>query len=166
MALMLAGCSYPLQFAALLDESTDQKLSMAADWMEKIWCVRTIGPTLPSMYLDKRMEDDTDHDINLFKPKAAMCINWLNEKPRGSFYVAFGSMAEVDAEQMEEVAWGLKESMFYFLWVVRASEEAKLPEKFTDDVSERGLIVTWSQQLEVLAHESVGCFVTHSGLIY
>ncbi|XP_059626305.1 UDP-glycosyltransferase 74G1-like [Cornus florida] len=134
------------------------------DWMAKLWRVKTIGPTLPSMYLDKRLEDDRGYDINLFKPKSAMCMNWLNEKPRGSVvYVSFGSMAEIDAEQMEEVAWGLKESMFYFLWVVRASEEAKLPEKFTDDVSERGLIVTWSPQLEVLAHESVGCFVTHSG---
>ncbi|KAA8550512.1 hypothetical protein F0562_002196 [Nyssa sinensis] len=134
------------------------------DWMAKLWKVKTIGPTIPSIYLDKRLEDDRDYGINLFKPNYSTCMNWLNERPHGSVvYVSFGSMAELEVEQMEELAWGLKGSNYFFLWVVRASEEAKLPNNFMDGTSEKGLVVTWSPQLEVLTHESIGCFVTHCG---
>ncbi|KAG5567164.1 hypothetical protein RHGRI_002654 [Rhododendron griersonianum] len=67
-------------------------------------------------------------------------------------------------EQFEEIAWGLEETNYSFLWVVRDSERSKLPEKLVDLArAEKGLLVTWSPQLKVLAHESVGCFVTHCG---
>ncbi|WRX10884.1 UDP-glucuronosyl/UDP-glucosyltransferase - like 10 [Theobroma cacao] len=133
--------------------------------MSKLWKLGTIGPTLPSMYLDKRIEDDKDYGVNLFKPDTGTCMSWLNGKPKGSVvYASFGSMAEVDVEQMREIAWGLKGSSCYFLWVVRESEEAKLPTKFMEETSEKGLVVRWCSQLEVLSHESVGCFLTHCGL--
>ncbi|XP_022759823.1 UDP-glycosyltransferase 74G1-like [Durio zibethinus] len=135
------------------------------DWMSKFWKVMTVGPTLPSMYLDKRLENDEDYGINLFKPKTGICMSWLSGKPKGSVvYVSFGSMAEVDVEQMREVAWGLKGSNYYFLWVVRESEEAKLPKDFIEETWEKGLVVSWCPQLEVLSHESIGCFLTHCGL--
>ncbi|GAV68388.1 UDPGT domain-containing protein [Cephalotus follicularis] len=134
------------------------------DRMGKLWKMGTIGPTLPSVYLDKRLEDDKDYGINLFKPNTSACMSWLKDKPRGSVvYVSFGSLAEIKVEQMEEVAWSLKGSNCHFLWVVRAKEEAKLPIMFKEDVSEKGLVVTWCNQLEVLSHESIGCFVTHCG---
>lgn len=133
-------------------------------YMTKLWKVRTVGPTLPSMYLDKRLEDDKAYGINLFKSNDEVCMKWLNDKPIGSVvYVSFGSLAKVAAEQMEEVARGLQDSNFNFLWVVRESEEAKLPNDFINEVSEKGLVVTWSPQLEILIHESIGCFVTHCG---
>ncbi|KAL3531022.1 hypothetical protein ACH5RR_010344 [Cinchona calisaya] len=134
------------------------------NWMEKIWRVRTVGPTVPSMYLDKRLEDDKSYGINLFKPDSSLCINWLNKQPKGSaVYVSFGSWTEIDVEQVEEIASALKESGFKFLWVVREFEKEKLPSNFIDETSDNGLVVTWSPQLEVLAHESVACFVTHCG---
>lgn len=73
--------------------------------MSKTWNMGTVGPTLPSVYLDKRLEDDKDYGINLFKPKTSACLSWLTDKPRGSVvYVSFGSMAEVTPEQMIELA--------------------------------------------------------------
>nr|XP_017215196.1 PREDICTED: UDP-glycosyltransferase 74G1-like [Daucus carota subsp. sativus] len=133
-------------------------------YMPEIWKVRTVGPTLPSMYLDKRLEDDKDYAINLFKPNDEVCMNWLNDKPSGSvIYVSFGSFITVSAEQMEEIAQGLKDCNHNFLWVVRKSEEEKLPKNFINEISGKGLVVTWSPQLEILTHKSVGCFVTHCG---
>jgi len=64
---------------------------------------------------------------------------------------------------MAEVAWGLKNSNCYFLWVVRASEEKKLPSNFLQETTEKGLVVTWCPQLDVLAHKAIGCFMTHCG---
>ncbi|XP_027177411.1 UDP-glycosyltransferase 74G1-like [Coffea eugenioides] len=136
----------------------------AVNWMAKLWRVITVGPTVPSIYLDKRLQDDIGYGINLFKPDSSLCINWLNSQPKDSVvYVSFGSWTEIDVEQVEEIASALKESGFKFLWVVRAFEKEKLPSKFAEETSEKGLVVTWSPQLEVLAHESVACFVTHCG---
>ncbi|XVF85579.1 hypothetical protein PTKIN_Ptkin17bG0128600 [Pterospermum kingtungense] len=134
------------------------------DWMSGIWKQGTIGPAIPSMYLDKRLKDNNGYGISLFKPNSITCMNWLDSKPNGSVvYVSFGSLAELGAEQMAEVAWGLKQSNCYFLWVVREPEEAKLPHNFKEITREKGLMVTWCPQLQVLEHESVGCFITHCG---
>ncbi|XP_059450670.1 UDP-glycosyltransferase 74E2-like [Corylus avellana] len=134
------------------------------DWMAKIWPLRTIGPTIPSMFLDKRLEDDKNYGFDIFKPNTDACMKWLNGRPKGSVvYVSFGSMVAFEVEQMEEIAWGLRMSNRCFLWVVRESEEVKLPKNFVEETSEKGLVVRWCPQLEVLAHEAVGCFVTHCG---
>ncbi|KAF7845121.1 UDP-glycosyltransferase 74G1-like [Senna tora] len=133
-------------------------------WMKKIWPLKTVGPTVPSMFLDKRIENDTHYGISMFKPNDEACMKWLNGKPKRSVvYVSFGSLADLSEYQMEEMAWGLKESECYFLWVVRASEESKLPKDIKEIMSDKGIIVTWCPQLQVLSHEAVGCFVTHCG---
>ncbi|KAJ8639323.1 hypothetical protein MRB53_016017 [Persea americana] len=81
-------------------------------WMEEKWRMITIGITLSSMYLDKRLEGDENYSINLYKPdNAAAYMKWLDVKPTGSVvYVSFGSMAELSKERMEELAWGIKRS--------------------------------------------------------
>ncbi|KAK1396331.1 UDPGT domain-containing protein [Heracleum sosnowskyi] len=64
---------------------------------------------------------------------------------------------------MQELAYGIKQSGKHFLWVVRASEEGKLPKGFVEETSTKGLVVHWCSQMEVLAHKALGCFVTHCG---
>ncbi|CAJ1947027.1 unnamed protein product [Sphenostylis stenocarpa] len=132
------------------------------DWTMKIWPkFRCIGPNIPSFFLDEQYEDDQDYGVTELKRDE--CIEWLDEKPKGSVvYVSFGSIATFEEEQMEELASCLKECSHYFLWVVRKSEEKKLPRDF-EKKTEKGFVVTWCSQLRVLAHEAVGCFVTHCG---
>ncbi|CAL1375485.1 unnamed protein product [Linum trigynum] len=136
----------------------------AADWLSKrLPKFTTIGPTVPSMYLDKRLKADVDYGFSIFKPSNELCMNWLGNKPNGSVvYVSFGSLASLGSAQMEELFWGLNNSGHYFLWVVRKTEEAKLPKNYCFN-PEKGLIVSWCSQLEVLASGAVGCFVTHCG---
>ncbi|KAI3881224.1 hypothetical protein MKX03_015929 [Papaver bracteatum] len=126
--------------------STFDKLeSEVLNWMAKSWRVRGIGPTLPSMYLEKGIEDDKDYGFHIFVPKRAECINWLNTKKSSSvIYVSFGSISIVKQQQIEEIAMALLECKHNFLWV-------------------KGLITRWCPQLEVLSHPAVGCFVTHCG---
>ncbi|XP_059275225.1 UDP-glycosyltransferase 74G1-like isoform X1 [Lycium ferocissimum] len=138
------------------------------DWMSKIYPIKTIGPTIPSMYLDKRLPDDKEYGLNVFKPMTNECLNWLNHQPISSVvYVSFGSLAKLEAEQMEELAWGLMNSNKNFLWVVRSTEESKLPKNFLDELKllseNKGLVVSWCPQLQVLEHKSTGCFLTHCG---
>lgn len=116
------------------------------------------------MFMDKRIKEDKDDGLNCYDPNTDACMNWLNERPDSSVaYVSFGSIAELRREQFEEIAWGLKNSNVYFLFVVRSKEQFKLPKDFLDETSEKGLVLSWCPQLKVLEHKALGCFVTHCG---
>ncbi|GAB2227825.1 hypothetical protein Droror1_Dr00009652 [Drosera rotundifolia] len=135
------------------------------DAMRKQSPVIPIGPTIPSLYLDNRIKDNKVYGLNLFGPSDNNSITWLNTKPPGSVvYISFGSLADLEFRQMEELAWGIGAAGFHFLWSIRCSEEeSKLPRYFIDQTSDRGLIVKWTPQVEVLANEAVGCFFSHCG---
>ncbi|GMJ01653.1 hypothetical protein like AT1G05675 [Hibiscus trionum] len=134
------------------------------NWISSQRAIKTIGPTVPSMYLDKRVEEDNDYSIHLFKPEIEICVKWLNSKQTGSVvYVSFGSLATLGEDQIENLAMGLKRSERNFLWVVRESEQKKIPANFIEETTEKGLVVAWSPQLQVLGHEAVGCFMSHCG---
>ncbi|KAL5703453.1 4-alpha-glucanotransferase [Ranunculus cassubicifolius] len=148
----------------LLFNTFDDLESEIVKWMGSLWRVRTIGPTTPSMYLDKPIEGDMENSICLFKPSEGNYLKWLNAKETGSvLYIAFGSLAELGEQQMQEIIRGIKKSGKDFLWVVRETEQSKLPEGFIEEMVEKGLIVPWCSQLEVLDHEAIGCFLTHCG---
>ncbi|KAM0873896.1 hypothetical protein ACQ4PT_037780 [Festuca glaucescens] len=105
------------------------------------------------------------------------CLAWLDTQPKASVvFLCFGSVGRFSAKQTWEVATGLEASGHKFLWVVRSpprddlekpSEpdlDVLLPKGFLDRTKGRGLVVkSWAPQRDVLAHEAVGCFVTHCG---
>ncbi|VAH63617.1 anthocyanidin 5,3-O-glucosyltransferase [Triticum aestivum] len=104
------------------------------------------------------------------------CLAWLDTQPKASvLFLCFGSMGRFSAEQIKEMAAGLEMSGQRFLWVVRSPPggneqpgepelDVLLPNGFLDRTKDRGLVVTsWAPQREVLAHETVGGFVTHCG---
>ncbi|KAL9240715.1 hypothetical protein vseg_014901 [Gypsophila vaccaria] len=132
--------------------------------MSKERPLMTIGPTIPSMYLDNQIAYDKDYGLNLYNLDSNSITTWLSTKPPKSIvYASFGSVSYISKDQIEELAWGLKDSGYDFLWVVRGSDEAKLPVNFRDETVGKGLIVEWCPQLEVLASEAIGGFLTHSG---
>ncbi|KAA8549335.1 hypothetical protein F0562_001019 [Nyssa sinensis] len=98
------------------------------------------------------------------------CISWLDKQsPNSVIYVSIGSVASIDERELVETAWGLANSGQPFLWVVRPGSIrglewlALLPESFKETVEERGCIVEWAPQKEVLAHGAVGGFWSHCG---
>ena len=93
---------------------------------------------------------------------AERCTEWLDSKPACSVaYVSFGSVVHLKQEQVDEIAHGILKSGVSFLWVLR--EPHSLPEGFVDEAGERGRVVRWSPQEEVLAHPATACFLTHCG---
>ncbi|PKU70888.1 7-deoxyloganetin glucosyltransferase-like [Dendrobium catenatum] len=101
--------------------------------------------------------------------KDDFCLNWLDghHDPRSIVYVNFGSITMITNEQLLEFAWGLANSRYHFLWVIRPDivkgESSVLPPEFIEETKERGLMVSWCAQEEVLMHPTVGVFLTHSG---
>ncbi|KAL3524783.1 hypothetical protein ACH5RR_013155 [Cinchona calisaya] len=137
--------------------SFDSLETEAAKWIASNWPIKTIGPTI--------VEDNKDHGTCLFEMNSAEgCLKWLDERDIMSVVcISFGSAAVLGEEQMEELARDLIRSNCNFLWMVRASEESKLPVNFKSEVQEKGLVINWCPQLDVLAHKAVACFVTHCG---
>ncbi|MFS7958056.1 putative UDP-glucuronosyl/UDP-glucosyltransferase [Helianthus anomalus] len=94
-------------------------------------------------------------------------VPWLDQQPTKSVvYVSFGSLSQVEEKEFLEIAHGLVYSKQPFLWVVRmgfiknSTWLESLPKGFP---GERGRVVEWAAQHEVLAHEATGVFWTHSG---
>ncbi|CAN0846271.1 Gallate 1-beta-glucosyltransferase [Linum grandiflorum] len=93
------------------------------------------------------------------------CIKWLDSKGDSSVvYVSLGSIVSMDPTQRDEFAHGLINSGLSFLWVVRPSPgEGDGPIVFPIGMEEKGKVVKWAPQEEVLRHPAVACFVTHCG---
>ncbi|CAO2039373.1 unnamed protein product [Urochloa humidicola] len=104
---------------------------------------------------------------NLWKEDRA-CLEWLDgREARSVVYVNYGSITVMSNQQLLEFAWGLANSGYAFLWVIRpdlvAGDDAVLPPEFAEATRGRGLLASWCPQEDVLRHESVGVFLTHSG---
>lgn len=95
---------------------------------------------------------------------------WLEAQPQGSvIYVSFGSSTIVKREDLMEIWHGLVNSKKRFLWVMRPDivaakdNDDRIPAEVEEGTRERGLIVGWAPQEDVLAHKAVGGFFTHNG---
>ncbi|KAF3433568.1 hypothetical protein FNV43_RR24670 [Rhamnella rubrinervis] len=103
------------------------------------------------------------------------CITWLDAQPLKSvIYVSFGSTTVMTNDQLMEFWYGLVKSKQRFLWAIRhdmvhkqgEGDDGKnnIPAELTEGTKERGYMVWWAPQEEVLEHPSVCGFVTHSGM--
>ncbi|KAG0453745.1 hypothetical protein HPP92_025049 [Vanilla planifolia] len=124
---------------------------------------RAIGPTVPSAYLDDRIPHDNTYALNLFPSSPSACKAWISAVPVGSgVYASFGSLAELSAEQITELAHGLWPPTAHSSgW--SATQMGKLPRILRRRGGPAGIVVRWASQMEVLSSGAVGCFVTHCG---
>ncbi|KAG6544915.1 hypothetical protein Mapa_013606 [Marchantia paleacea] len=121
----------------------------------------TIGPLSNAA----TFTDVACHDGEL-KKSETQCFDWLDKQPRHSvLYICFGSIFRPDAPQLYELALGLEASNRNFLLVLPATSlEDELPKGYASRVKDRGLVILgWVPQLQVLAHPSVGGFMSHCG---
>lgn len=134
------------------------------------------APTPPIYYIGPII---SQHDNSETSHK---CLTWLDQQPRKSVvFLCFGSRGSFSLDQIKEIANGLEQSGHRFLWVVKrpvSNGNSKqivqidaefdlgtiVPHGFLERTAGKGMVVeSWAPQAEVLAHVSVGGFVTHCG---
>lgn len=95
------------------------------------------------------------------------CLEWLDRQASGSvIYVSIGSFINISEKDLLETAWGLANSEQPFLLVVRPGSvhgSDQLPEDFKKVIGDRGKVVKWAPQRNVLSHRAVGGFMSHCG---
>lgn len=120
-----------------------------------------IGPLFPTGF--------TKSPVPMNMWSESDCAHWLTARPNGSvLYLSFGSYAHTSKHNIVEIAHGLLLSGVNFIWVIRpdivsSDEPQPLPVGFEDQIKDRGLIVPWCSQIEVISHPAIGGFVTHCG---
>ncbi|KAJ1691215.1 hypothetical protein LUZ63_015370 [Rhynchospora breviuscula] len=126
--------------------------------MKKYFELYTIGPLIQPLE-----KDNEEKNNDMFKiDDENKHMKWLDSKPeRSVVYVSFGGLTAVSKRQLEEVQLGLKESNLPYLWVVR--KNSRVEGLMLEEDSSNGIIVEWCDQVKVLSHPSIGCFVTHHG---
>ncbi|XVE78444.1 hypothetical protein DITRI_Ditri13aG0145600 [Diplodiscus trichospermus] len=106
-------------------------------------------------------------------------IKWLDDQPQSSVvFLCFGSLVPMGEAQAMEIAKGLEQCGHRFLWsarIQRPIDDATgkpnnctnlkeiLPQGFLERTKGRGMVCSWAPQIEVLAHKSIGGFVSHCG---
>ncbi|KAK4734090.1 hypothetical protein R3W88_008351 [Solanum pinnatisectum] len=134
--------------------------------------IYAIGPLHTQMKakLSSRYLPNTPTSNSIWKEDMS-CIDWLNKQPNKSvLFVSIGSLATMSKAQFLEFWYGLVNSKTRFLWVQRPGsiigledDNNNVPMELVKSTKERGCIISWAPQEEVLAHPSIGGFLTHSG---
>ncbi|KAK4259725.1 hypothetical protein QN277_006027 [Acacia crassicarpa] len=116
----------------------------------------SIGPVLPNPPPNATLEERWAKWLASFSPKSVI-------------YCSFGSECVLSKHQFQELILGLELTGMPFLAALRPpvgaeTVESALPEGFDERVKGRGIVHGgWVQQLLMLNHPNVGCFLSHCG---
>ncbi|XP_022756434.1 UDP-glycosyltransferase 91C1-like [Durio zibethinus] len=157
--LVIQGCQF-VTIRSCSQFEPDQIQLLSKLYQKPVVPLGLLPPSLPSK------EDKRDEKWEAIK-------KWLDSKGvKSVFYVALGSEVILSQEFMHQLAFGIEKSNLPFIWVVRSSALVEgqvghqdiIPPGFEERVSDRGLVLRdWAPQLRILAHSSVGGFLTHCG---
>lgn len=132
--------------------------------------VYAIGPLHLHTALKSQSAPQDSHGSYSLMQTDQSCMDWLDSQPSNSvLYVSFGSVVALTRDQLMEFWYGLVNSGKSFLWAIRPdliwdeSGSNKVPDELKTGTTNRGRIVGWAPQEDVLAHNAVGGFLTHSG---
>jgi UDP:flavonoid glycosyltransferase YjiC (YdhE family) len=129
----------------------------------------SVGPAVPPPLGEalQQWPEASDAQIHLVKAAAdeeENYLEWLDARPEKSVvYLSFGSLLTYTVRQVE-ILHGLQDCGRRYLWVVRREGRAEDVDLcLKKKPGKQGMVVEWCDQLRVLSHPSVGCFVTHCG---
>ncbi|MED6152520.1 UDP-glycosyltransferase [Stylosanthes scabra] len=130
----------------------------------KVWC---IGP----VSLCNKDELDKAQRGNKASINEHHCLKWLDlHQPKSVIYACLGSLCNLTAPQLIELALAMEASNKPFIWVIRDGKNLQelenwiKEEGFEERNKDKGLIIRgWAPQVVILSHPAIGGFVTHCG---
>lgn len=145
-------------------------LSELASVFTKMYAVGPLHALLNTRIKDLTNVASSSSKSILFKEDKG-CMAWLDsQSPKSVVYISFGSLVGLTRDKVLEFGHGLVNSGKPFLWVIRSDSitgeaDPSLTLGQLKDTIEgnKGLIVSWAPQEDVLAHSAIGGFLTHSG---
>ncbi|XP_076955989.1 UDP-glycosyltransferase 82A1-like [Bidens hawaiensis] len=107
----------------------------------------------------------TKHENLYFSEEDMRCLDWLDQqRERSVVYISFGTwVSPINKAKVRSLAMALESSKYSFIWVLGPKWRDGLPKGYTERMSDRGMVVSWAPQSEVLRHKAVGCYLTHCG---
>ncbi|THG01405.1 hypothetical protein TEA_002867 [Camellia sinensis var. sinensis] len=174
---------FMIKFALEINEKTLKSSAIIFNTFEKLEheVLYALSSTFPPVYtigplqlLLNQVKDDSLKSIgsNLWK-EVPGCLEWLNSKePNSVVYVNYGSITvffdrqrkisfnsmklKVQEDEMHREKFRIRPDLV-------AGDLAIIPPEFVIETKERGLLASWCPQEQVLAHPSIGGFLTHCG---
>ncbi|XP_052184184.1 7-deoxyloganetic acid glucosyltransferase-like [Diospyros lotus] len=144
------------------DELEGSALSHIRRHIPNLYAVGPLGA-----FLHAKLPESSRRSSTSLWQEDRTCMAWLDARPPKSVvYVSFGSITVLTRDQLLEFWYGLVNSGKPFLWVDRPNSvagEQQVPKELAAATRERGYVVGWAPQEEVLAHPAIGGFLTHSG---
>ncbi|KAL8170413.1 hypothetical protein V2J09_022217 [Rumex salicifolius] len=124
------------------------------------------GPIIyPIGFLKKREPISKRSPSLTFWAEDESCLDWLDkQKDNSVLYVSFGTwIGPTDKSKVKSLALSLEAMGRPFLWALGPKWADGLPLGFKERICDRGKVLAWVPQVQVLHHKAVGCFLTHCG---
>ncbi|XP_059628002.1 7-deoxyloganetic acid glucosyltransferase-like [Cornus florida] len=175
LQVMKTVCRKKLQAQALIINTFDNLegsiLSHLRTHFPNIYTIGPLNAHLRTRLTAKTTASSSSTDFGSFLEEDRKCLTWLDSQPSKSvIYASFGSVTVMTREQYMEFWYGLVNSGKWFLWVIRPDfiaagkdGESQIPVELEEGTRQRGFMVGWAPQEEVLAHPAFGGFLTQSG---
>ncbi|KAM0059144.1 putative UDP-glucuronosyl/UDP-glucosyltransferase [Helianthus debilis subsp. tardiflorus] len=111
------------------------------------------------------MIQHTKHENLRFSEDDKSCLDWLDQQSEKSVvYISFGTwVSPISKTKVRNLAMALESSKHSFIWVLGSKWRDGLPKGYVEKMLDRGRLVSWAPQSEVLRHKAVGCYLTHCG---
>ncbi|CAK9150319.1 unnamed protein product [Ilex paraguariensis] len=146
------GQILPKAKALLVNSFEELDPPLTKDLKSKFQNFLNIGPF--NVISSPPSSNSDDHDLYL----------WLDkQKPTSVVYISFGTVATLPPPELKALAEALEASGTPFIWSLKDKLKVHLPEGFVERMRENGNIVPWAPQVQILAHSSVGGFISHGG---
>ncbi|KAI8900117.1 hypothetical protein BC833DRAFT_310224 [Globomyces pollinis-pini] len=103
--------------------------------------------------------------------KKSSIENWLDVQPKSSvLYIAFGTVFNIKDEEVVNLAKALATLNCRYVWALKKHQIEHLPSDILvidgDDpipVDQKGFVVTWALQRQILNHSATHSFLSHCG---
>ncbi|KAG6428874.1 hypothetical protein SASPL_106913 [Salvia splendens] len=145
----------PRSTAVVLNSFEELEPIITKDLKSKFPNLLNVGPSI--------LASPTNQDAAIADESG--CLSWLGSqnRPKSVVYISFGTAVMPPENDLAALCEALETCRFPFLLSIKQQAMKSFPNGFIDRTNSFGKVVVWAPQQQILAHESVGVFVSQCG---